>query len=88
VQISGVTGEVAEIGLMQFQLTELDATSEQPTGRVVSFSNSFVFVSPATGLFKRIHDSSGGQHRVELEIARSLAGLTGPALAQDATKPR
>ena len=54
VQISGVTGEVVDIGLMQFQLKELDTAGEQPTGRVVSFSNSFVFVSPATGLFKRI----------------------------------
>jgi small-conductance mechanosensitive channel len=55
VQISGVTGEVVNIGLMQFQLKELDTPGEQPTGRVVSFSNSFVFVSPATGLFKRVH---------------------------------
>lgn len=52
VEISGVTGEVVDIGLMQFQIEELDTPSEQPTGRVVSFSNSFVFVSPATGLFK------------------------------------
>jgi hypothetical protein len=51
VQISGVTGDVADIGLLQFQLREVDA-KEQPTGRVASFSNSFVFVSPATGLFK------------------------------------
>ncbi|MCU1338601.1 MAG: small-conductance mechanosensitive channel [Bryobacterales bacterium] len=54
VQISGVTGEVVDIGLMQFQIKEINGSSEQPTGRVVSFSNSFVFVSPATGLFKRI----------------------------------
>jgi small-conductance mechanosensitive channel len=59
VQISGVIGEVVEIGLMQFRLKELDASSQQPTGRVVSFSNSFLFVSPATGLFKRIHSSAG-----------------------------
>jgi small-conductance mechanosensitive channel len=58
VQISGVSGEVVDIGLMQFQLKELDTASEQPTGRVVSFSNSFVFVSPATGLFRRIHRSA------------------------------
>jgi small-conductance mechanosensitive channel len=58
VQISGVTGEVVDIGLMQFQIQELDTPSEQPTGRIVSFSNSFVFVSPATGLFKEIHGST------------------------------
>jgi hypothetical protein len=86
VQISGVTGEVVDIGLMQFQLRELDTPGEKPTGRVVSFSNSFVFVSPATGLFKRIHGSTGGQHSVDLETARSLAGLTRPAFVHDATK--
>jgi small-conductance mechanosensitive channel len=58
VQISGVTGEVVDIGLMQFQLQELDTSSEQPTGRIVSFSNSFVFVSPATGLFEGIRRSA------------------------------
>jgi hypothetical protein len=57
VQISGVSGEVVDIGLMQFQLQELDKASERPTGRIVSFSNSFVFVSPATGLFEGIHGS-------------------------------
>jgi small-conductance mechanosensitive channel len=58
VQISGVSGEVVDIGLLQFQLQELDTSSEQPTGRIVSFSNSFVFVSPATGLFEGIHGSA------------------------------
>jgi small-conductance mechanosensitive channel len=53
VQISGVSGEVVEIGLMQFRLRELDSPGDQPTGRVVSFSNSFLFLTPATGLFKR-----------------------------------
>ena len=57
VQISGVTGDVIDIGLLEFQLRELD-TKEQPTGRVASFSNSFVFVSPATGLFKLAPDSA------------------------------
>jgi small-conductance mechanosensitive channel len=57
VEISGVSGEVVEIGLFQFQLRELARPGEQPTGRVVSFSNSFVFVSPATGLFKGTYGS-------------------------------
>ena len=57
VQISGVTGDVIDIGLLQFQLREVD-TKEQPTGRVASFSNSFVFVSPATGLFKLAPNSA------------------------------
>ena len=52
VQISGVTGNVTDIGWLQFQLQEIDNETQQPTGHVVTFSNSFVFVSPATGLRK------------------------------------
>jgi hypothetical protein len=51
VQISGVTGDLIDLGLLQFQVREID-TQEQPTGRVASFSNSFVFLSPATGMFR------------------------------------
>jgi hypothetical protein len=52
VQISGVTGDVTDIGWLQFRLREIDSETHQPTGRVATFSNSFVFVSPATGLIK------------------------------------
>jgi Mechanosensitive ion channel len=52
VEISGVTGDVTDIGWLQFQLSEIDKATQQPTGRVVTFSNSFVFLSPATGLSK------------------------------------
>jgi len=52
VQISGVTGDVTDIGWLQFQLKEIDTQTEQPTGNVVTFSNSFVLASPATGLSK------------------------------------
>jgi len=51
IQISGVTGEVVELGFLQFQVKEFDAQG-YPTGRLGSFSNSFVFVSPAIGIFK------------------------------------
>ena len=51
-RISGVTGDVIDVGLLQFQLREVDQDTEQLTGNVATFSNSFVFVSPATGLFK------------------------------------
>jgi hypothetical protein len=57
VQISGVTGDVISIGLLQFQLREIDARQEL-TGHIATFSNSFIFVSPATGLFKFIPDHS------------------------------
>lgn len=52
VQLSGVTGDVADIGWLQFQLREIDNQTQQPTGRIVTFSNSFVFAAPATGLAK------------------------------------
>ncbi len=70
VQISGVTGEVTDIGWLQFQLKEIDLRTQQPTGNVVTFSNSFVLASPATGLskFKR-NDLKSGQ----LEIAAKAA---------------
>ena len=54
VQISGVTGEVINLSLMQFELDEIDPATRQRTGRVVFFSNSYVFVSPATPLFKQV----------------------------------
>ena len=66
VQISGVTGDVTDIGWLQFQLKEIDIRTQQPTGNVVTFSNSFVMASPATGLskFKRNELKSG-----QLEVA-------------------
>lgn len=61
VQISGVTGDVISIGLLQFQLREID-TRQQLTSHIATFSNSFVFVSPATGLFKFLPDHSITDH--------------------------
>ncbi len=51
IQISGVTGEIVELGLLELQVREIDAEGH-PTGGVRSFSNCFVFVSPATGICK------------------------------------
>jgi hypothetical protein len=52
VQISGVTGDVVDMGLLQFQLKEFDVQKRQFTGNLATFSNSLVFLSPATGLLK------------------------------------
>jgi hypothetical protein len=70
VQISGVTGDVINIGLLQFQLREVN-DHNQWTGHIATFSNSFVFVSPATGLFKFTsdHRNTGGREAVK-EISR------------------
>jgi hypothetical protein len=52
VQVSGITGDVINMGLLQFQLREFDVTEARFTGHVATFSNSLVFVTPATGLLK------------------------------------
>jgi hypothetical protein len=52
VQISGITGDVINMGLLQFQLREFDVEKGCFTGHVATFSNSLVFLSPATGLLK------------------------------------
>lgn len=52
VQVSGVTGDVIDMGLLQFQLREFDVENGKYTGHVATFSNSLVFVSPATGLMR------------------------------------
>jgi hypothetical protein len=52
VGISGITGEVINMGLLQFQLSEFDIQEGHFTGHVATFSNSLVFLSPATGLLK------------------------------------
>jgi hypothetical protein len=52
VQVSGITGAVINMGLLQFQLREFDIEEGRFTGYVATSSNSLVFVSPATGLLK------------------------------------
>jgi hypothetical protein len=52
VQVSGIAGDVINMGLLQFQLREFDVQTERFTGHVATFSNSLVFVSPAIGLLK------------------------------------
>lgn len=52
VQVSGITGDVINMGLLQFQLREFDVQKQRITGHVATFSNSLVFVSPAIGLLK------------------------------------
>ena len=52
VQVSGITGDVINMGLLQFQLREFDLQKQRFTGHVATFSNSLVFLSPAIGLLK------------------------------------
>lgn len=70
VQISGVTGNVVDIGLIRLHLMELAGTGNehQPTGRVVVFSNSIVF-QPTASFFKQIPGTNFGWHEVSLTLA-------------------
>jgi len=52
IQVSGITGDVINMGMLQFQLREFDVEKERFTDHVATFSNSLVFVSPAIGLLK------------------------------------
>jgi hypothetical protein len=52
IQVSGIAGDVMNMGMLQFQLREFDVLKQRFTGHVATFSNSLVFVSPATGLLK------------------------------------
>ena len=67
VQISGVTGNVVDIGLIRLHLMEL-AGSGNPTGRVVVFSNSIVF-QPTASFFKQIPGTNFGWHEVTLILS-------------------
>ena len=49
VQISGITGDVADIGWLQFQIREFDKETQRPSGNVVTFPNSFVLTSGGLG---------------------------------------
>jgi small-conductance mechanosensitive channel len=52
IQVSGITGDVINMGMLQFQLREFDVKEGRFTGHVATFSNSLVFLSPATGLLR------------------------------------
>jgi small-conductance mechanosensitive channel len=70
VQISGITGNVVDIGLIRLHLMELSGAGDdrQPTGRIVVFSNSIVF-QPTAGFFKQIPGTNFGWHEVTLILS-------------------
>lgn len=70
-QISRVTGQVAEIGLVRLYLMELGGTGSDaaPTGRIVEFPNSVVFDANA-GVFKQLPGTSFAWHEVSVMLAR------------------
>jgi hypothetical protein len=82
VQVSGVTGDVIDMGLLQFQLREFDVEKGRFTGHMATFSNSLVFVSPATGLVR--FDSAPEN---TLQAAAGKSG-TGPQADDRVSVPR
>jgi small-conductance mechanosensitive channel len=70
VQISGINGDVLEIGLFKMTLMEYagDHASSQPTGRVVVFPNSVVF-QPNANFFKQAPGSSFTWNELRFTLA-------------------
>ena len=70
VQISGVTGDVIDIGLVRLHLMEISGVDadRQPTGRVVVFSNAVVF-QPSASFYKQIPGTNFVWHEVSLTLA-------------------
>jgi small-conductance mechanosensitive channel len=69
VQVSGVSGEVVEIGMIRLHIMELGGTGPDaaPTGRVVAFSNSVVF-QPTAGLFRQVPGTDFLWHEITLTL--------------------
>src|ERR1051326_1642541 len=70
VQISGVTGDVIDIGLVRLHLMEVGGagSDRHPTGRVVVFTNSVVF-QPTASFYKQIPGTSFVWSGVSLILA-------------------
>lgn len=67
--VSGVTGDVVEIGMVRLYLMELAGTGIDlyPTGRVVVFSNSVMFQTAP--FFKQLPGTAYAWHEVAVSIA-------------------
>jgi hypothetical protein len=84
IQVSGITGDVIDMGMLQFQLREFDVEEERFTGHTATFSNSLVFVSPAIGLLKinstleNSVKSTGSKSGKEPDLERRESTAAGP----------
>jgi small-conductance mechanosensitive channel len=69
ITVSGVTGDVVEVGLIRLYLMELSGTGIDlyPTGRVVVFSNSVMF--QAAPFFKQLPGTAYAWHEVAVMLA-------------------
>jgi small-conductance mechanosensitive channel len=69
ITVSGVTGDVIDVGLVRLYLLELSGTGIDlyPTGRVVVFSNSVMF--QAAPFFKQLPGTAYAWHEVAVTLA-------------------
>jgi len=69
ITVSGVTGDVIDVGLVQLSLMELGGagSDQHPTGRVVEVSNSVLFQG---ALFKQIPGTAYTWHEVVVKLER------------------
>jgi small-conductance mechanosensitive channel len=72
ISISGVTGDVVDIGLVRLSVMELAGSGVDlfPTGRIVVFSNSVLFQA-TTPLFKQVPGTEYSWHEVAIDLAPS-----------------
>jgi len=72
ISVAGITGDVADIGLVRLYLIELAGTGLDfyPTGRIVVFSNSVLFQT-GTPLFKQIPGTEYTWHEVVTMVSAS-----------------
>src|SRR5262249_11468169 len=79
VTISGITGDVIEVGLFRLYLMELGGTKPDlhPTGRIVAFSNAVLFQPSA--FYKQLPGADYAWH----EVTFTLAPETDYRLAQE-----
>lgn len=69
ISISGVTGDVIDIGFVRFYMLELGGTGVDltPTGRVVAFPNSVLFQA-ATPMFRQVPGTAFTWHEVAVPL--------------------
>ena len=72
ITIAGVTGDVIEVGLVRFYLTELAGSGAEldPTGRVAAFSNAVLFQA-GTPLFKQVPGIAYVWHELNVKLVQS-----------------
>ena len=69
VTLMGVTGRVADIGLIRIYLLELSGPELRPTGRLVVFSNAVLFQPQA--MFKQVSGADYVWHVISLILVQS-----------------